>query len=127
MAFPGTFNISYYEGDTYEFKIYPKNSIGGVFDLTVDYSVKFTIADGRGATVIVNGTPQPVTQYECHASIGIDSAVTCLIPPGIGRQLVAGTAYVYDVQVRKPSGATEIIHTLLTGNISVTADVTGAI
>jgi hypothetical protein len=40
---------------------------------------------------------------------------------------VAGTAYVYDVQVRKLSGATEIIHTLLTGNISVTADVTGAI
>jgi hypothetical protein len=126
MAFPGTFNISYYEGDTYEFKIYPKNSIGGVFDLA-GYSVKFMIANGRGATVIVNGTSQPVTQYECQAIIGIDSAVTCLIPPGIGRELVAGTTYVYDVQVRKPVGSTEIIHTLLTGNISVTADVTGAI
>ena len=24
MAFPGTYNINYYEGDTYEFIIYPK-------------------------------------------------------------------------------------------------------
>jgi len=34
MAFPGTYNISYYKGDTYEFRIYPKTADGDVFDLT---------------------------------------------------------------------------------------------
>lgn len=126
MAFPGTLNISYYEGDTYEFKIFPKNSVGGVFILS-GYSVKFTIADGRGATITEGGVTRPVTQFEAQSSIGSDSTVTCTIPPGLGRSLVAGTNYVYDVQVRKPSNGAEIIHTLLTGNISVTADVTGAI
>ena len=51
MAFPGTYNISYYKGDTYEFRVYPKDSSGAVFDLT-DYAVKFTISTSRGATGI---------------------------------------------------------------------------
>ena len=35
MAFPGTLNINYYKGDTYEFNIYPKKSTdGSAFDLT---------------------------------------------------------------------------------------------
>ena len=115
MAFPGTFNINYYEGDTYEFKIYPKNSIGGVFDLS-GYSAKFFIATARGAVA---------TQFECDASISVDSTVTCEIKPAQGRQLVAGTSYVYDVQVSNSS--TGKVHTLLTGTVAVTADVTGAV
>lgn len=115
MAFPGTFNISYYEGDTYEFKIYPKNSIGGVFDLS-GYSAKFFIATARGAGA---------TQFECDASIGVDSTVTCEIKPAQGRQLAAGTSYVYDVQVANSS--TGKVYTLLTGNVAVTADITGAV
>lgn len=115
MAFPGTFNINYYEGDTYEFKIYPKNSIGGVFELN-GYSVKFFIATARGSGA---------TQFECDASISSDSVVTCEIKPAQGRQLVAGTSYVYDVQVANPT--TGKTHTLLTGNVSVTADITGAV
>jgi hypothetical protein len=124
MAFPGTFNINYYEGDTYEFKVYPKNSVGGVFNLS-GYQVKFFIANGRGQTIRVNNVDTPVTQFECLAEIAVDSTVTCTIPPSIGRQLVQGVTYVYDVEVRKPSTGT--IYTLLTGNVSVTADVSGAI
>lgn len=115
MAFPGNYNISYYQGDTYEFKIYPKNSVGAIFDLT-DFQVKFYIGTSRGSTA---------TQYECQATINLDSSVSCKIPPGVGRELNAGTTYVYDVEVRRP--ADETIYTLLTGNISVTADVSGAI
>jgi hypothetical protein len=115
MAFPGTFNINYYEGDTYEFKVYPKNSVGGVFDLS-GYSSQFYIATARGAGA---------TQFECLAEIAADSTVTCTILPALGRQLVAGTSYVYDVQVTK-SGSPTKVYTLLTGTVSVTADVTGA-
>lgn len=124
MAFPGTLNINYYEGDTYEFKIYPKNSVGGVFNLS-GYQVQFFIANGRGQTIRVNGQDVPVTQYECLAEIDVESTVTCTIPPGVGRQLVQGTNYVYDVEVRKPSTGT--VYTLLTGTVTVTADISGAI
>jgi len=115
MAFPGTFNINYYQGDTYEFKIYPKNSIGATFDLS-GFSVQFFIANSRGASA---------TQFECQASISVDSVITCKIPPGVGRQLTAGTSYVYDVEVRKPADNT--IYTLMTGTVSVTADISGAV
>ena len=43
MAFPGTYNISYYKGDTLEFKIYPKDSSGASFSLD-NYIATFTIA-----------------------------------------------------------------------------------
>lgn len=114
MAFPATYNINYYEGDTYEFNIYPKNSDGSAFGLT-GFSVAFKIATARGSGA---------TQYECAATIS-NGAILCKIPSGIGRQLTAGTTYVYDVQVTRSSDST--IYTLLTGNISVTADVVGAV
>lgn len=116
MAFPGTYNINYYEGDTYEFKIYPKDSTGATFDLT-GYSVKFFIATATGPSG---------TQFECLATIGPDSVVSCTIPPGVGRTLVAGTPYFYDVEVTKAGSPTKV-YTLLAGSISVTADVTGAV
>jgi hypothetical protein len=114
MAFPATYNISYYEGDTYEFNIYPKNSDGSAFSLT-NFSVAFKIATARGSGA---------TQYECSASIS-NGAVLCKIPAAIGRDLTAGTTYVYDVQVTRSRDNT--IYTLLTGNIEVTADVVGAV
>jgi hypothetical protein len=121
MAFPSTFNINYYEGDTYEFKIYPKNSVGGVFTLTPPpgqdqfWTPAFTIATSRGAGA---------TQIICDAAIGSDSTISCEIKPAKGRQLVAGTSYVYDVQISNSS--TGKVFTLLTGTVSVTADVSGA-
>jgi hypothetical protein len=114
MAFPGTYNINYYQGDLYEFNIYPKDSTGAAFNLT-GYSVKFYIATARGTGA---------TQYECVATID-NSTILCQIPGGVGKTLTAGTTYVYDVQIKKPvAGGADKIYTLLTGNVSVTADVT---
>jgi len=114
MAFPGTHNISYYQGDTLEFTIRPKTADGSAFSLT-DYSSKFFIADKRGSDYTV--------RHECVAEIS-NGAVLCTVLPGVGRLLTSGTTYYYDVEINKSSGA--IIHTLLTGTITVTADITGA-
>ena len=76
----------------------------------------FTIANRRGSA----GT-------QVEATAVIDTAtdiVTCTIEPAQGRQLVAGTTYVYDVQINNGAG---VIYTLLTGSITVTDDVSGAV
>lgn len=116
MAFPGTFNINYYQGDLYEFNIYPKDSTGATFNLA-GYSVKFFISTTR---------PAGSTQYECVATISnSNDAILCQIPGGIGKTLSPGTTYEYDVQIKKPvSGGADKIYTLLSGQIRVTADVT---
>lgn len=122
MAFPGTYNITYYEGDTFEFKIYPKGSNGEAFSLT-DYSSIFTISTARGAS----GIPDAI---ECLSEVDASAGyITCVILPGQGRLLVPGTSYVYDVQIKKTNYKTVAsqiipgIFTLLTGTVSVTADV----
>jgi hypothetical protein len=114
MAFPGTYNFSYYRGDTNQFVIRPKNASGSSFDLT-GYSAQFFIANRRGSTG---------TQFEAQAVVDTaNDLVTCTILPGVGRQLTAGT-FVYDVQIT--TGAANIV-TLLTGSITVTDDITGAV
>lgn len=114
MAFPGTFNFSYYRGDTNQFVIRPKNANGSAFDLT-GYTAEYFIATTRGSTG---------TQYE--AQVVVDTAndlLTCTILPGVGRNLTPGT-FVYDVQIT--TGASNIL-TVLTGSITVTDDITGAV
>lgn len=114
MAFPGTFNFNYYRGDTNQFVIRPKNANGEAFDLT-GYTAQFFIANRRGSTG---------TQFE--AQVTVDTAndlLTCTILPGVGRQLTPGT-FVYDVQIT--TGSPNII-TILTGSITVTDDITGAV
>ena len=114
MAFPGTYNFSYYRGDTNQFVIRPKNANGTSFDLT-GYTAEFIIANSRGSTG---------TQYEAQAVVDTtNDLVTCTILPGVGRSLAAGT-FVYDVQIT--TGAANII-TILTGSITVTDDITGAV
>jgi hypothetical protein len=144
MAFPATYDFNYYKGDTFEFRIYPKKNDGTVFDLS-QYSIpsnfandpddvtdsyanydsaQFTIANARGSSA--------TETYRCFARVSPDSTfVQCAIRPSEGLELAAGTEYVYDVEVRKPSGAPgsgqyDIIQTLLTGKITVTDQVTGA-
>jgi len=114
MAFPGTYNFNYYRGDTNQFVVRPKNASGSAFDLT-GYTAQFVIANRRGSTG---------TQYE--AQVVVDTAndlLTCTILPGVGRQLSPGT-YVYDIQIT--TGASNIL-TILTGSITVTDDITGAV
>jgi hypothetical protein len=114
MAFPGTFNFSYYKGDTNEFVIRPKTSNGGAFDLT-GYSADFFIASSRGNN--------PSFRVEAQAVVSaVNDTVTCTILPGVGGTLSAGT-FVYDVEI---SNGASLVFTLLTGTITVTEQVTGA-
>lgn len=127
MAFPSTYNFSYYKGDTFEFKVYPKNSNGTAFDLSTFATTavpagggaKFTIATARGSAGVGG-------KKDCPAVISLsDNSITCTITPDIGKTLLATQAYVYDVEISKGSGT--VVHTLLTGNISISEQVTGAI
>ena len=117
MAFPGTYNFNYYRGDTYQFVIRPKNSNGSTMSLDAyEGNAVFTIANRRGST----GT-------QVEASAVVDTAndiVTCTIQPAQGRLLTAGTVYVYDVQIDNGAG---VIYTLLTGSVTVTDDISGAV
>lgn len=121
MAFPGNYNFSYYKGDTFEFKIYPKDSAGGIFDLTGYSTPLFTISEERGADGVA-------TQVPCYAVISADkSHILCVIEPDSGVTLTAGTTYVYDVEISKDDVVYDKTYTVLTGNITVTDQVSGAV
>jgi hypothetical protein len=117
MAFPGTYNFNYYRGDTAEFVVRPKTSNGGAFDLT-NYTASFTIANRRGSS-----GSQTVATATVNSTTDI---ITCTITPSVGRTLAAGT-YVYDVQITNTVPNPDVILTVLTGSITVTDDITGAI
>lgn len=124
MAFPGTYNISYYKGDTLEFKIYPKDASGAIFPLDgydLVNGVKFTIASARGSEGVAS-------QIEAFAEISIDRTyISCAIFPAQGNLLDATVSYVYDVEISKVgSNSKDYVYTLLTGTISVKDQVTGA-
>lgn len=129
MAFPGTYNFSYYRGDTYEFKLYPKTSSGAVFDLS-NYDrlegVQFTIASARGPSGFDS-------QLIASSAISEDRTfITCRIDPEIGNLLDPILFYEYDVEIRRVgldpiSGeSVSFVHTLVTGRISVSEQITGA-
>lgn len=118
MAFPGTYNINYYRGDTLEFRIYPKDSSGNAFDLTGYTTTNFTIATARGASA---------TQYPGIVSVSSQGYILCVIPPEIGTSLSAGTSYVYDVEIIKPGTSYDYAYTVLTGTIAVTEHVSSAV
>ena len=114
MAFPSTFNFNYYRGDTYEIVVRPKSSNNNAFPLS-GYTASFTIANRRGSTG---------TQYAAATSVNTtNNTITCTITPAVGRTLAPGT-YVYDIQITSGSS---LVYTVLTGTITVTDDVTGAV
>jgi hypothetical protein len=122
MAFPGTYNFSYYAGDTFEFFIYPKNSAGGVFDDLTDYTPLFVVAESRGASASVIDS---LDITSASATVIDGDHVSCMILPDGGRQLIKST-YLYDVQIENTnveSTSFGKVFTLLTGTISVTQDV----
>lgn len=114
MAFPNELNLNYYKGDTQEFAIYPKKTDTSAFDMT-GYSVKFTVAPARGSSDIVS----------CYAVIDSSntSRINCAITPANGANLVPGTTYYYDVEIKKTSVPYDLVYTVLTGTISVTEQV----
>lgn len=114
MAFPGTYNFSYYKGDTLEFVIRPKSANGASFPLT-GYTADFFIATARG--------DNPTFSVEASAVVNsTTNIVTCTILPSVGSTLDAGT-YVYDVEI---TSGPSVVYTLLTGTVTVTEQVTGA-
>lgn len=121
MAFPGTYNFSYYKGDTLEFTVYPKDSSGAIFSLE-DFiganSPAFTISTSRGSSGLED-------QVSCFAQISDDfTHIICTIRPEDGEMLSAGQIYVYDIEINKPSEPYDIVYTILTGNITVTDQIT---
>ena len=135
MAFPGTYNISYYKGDTYEFRVYPKTADGNVYSLapfvydddnnpaTIDFdSAIFAFAEVRGGDSATG-------YHRCYAKISNDKTyVTCAIRTADAAYLDPAKTYVYDVQVSKPanSGDYPMVVTLMTGSITVTDQVTSS-
>lgn len=116
MAFPGELNLTYYKGDTQDFSIYPKQSDGSAF-IMAGYTIKFSISTERGSGA---------TPIECYAVISPDdpTKALCAIRPADGAQLTAGTQYVYDIQISKSATPYPLVYTILTGTVTVTADVT---
>jgi hypothetical protein len=120
MAFPGSYNFNYYRGDTFEFRVYPKDSAGGIFDLTGYGTPLFTISTSRGATGVAD-------QISGYAVVSADKThILCAIEPDVGIDLEAGTSYVYDIEISKTDVVYDKKYTLLTGNITVTDHVSGA-
>lgn len=121
MAFPGTYNFSYYKGDTFEFNVYPKNASGAAFNLA-GYLSQFTISTARGEAGVADQIP-------CFAEISGDNTyIICAIRPEDGEQMTAGTQYVYDIEISDSDVEYDYdkVYTILTGNISVTDQITGA-
>lgn len=117
MTFPGTYNINYYYGDTFEFRVYPKNTNGSAFILDTFDEAKFTLAPTRGADLN--------DQIPCYAVIDSNSTnILCAISPNDALQLDPTKQYVYDVEIKKAANPYDIVYTLLTGNVNITQDVT---
>ena len=120
MAFPGTYNLNYYKGDTFEFRVYPKDASGGTFPISQFVSpngvTRFTIAPSRGATTGL---------IEGYAQISNDRTfILCAVTPTNGAAMTAGTPYVYDVEIARTDANYDYVYTLLTGNITVVEQVT---
>jgi hypothetical protein len=128
MAFPGTYDFDYYRGDTFTFTITPKDSAGATFALDSYKSESpardaiFTISPARGSsTGAINSTTNTGSlSAEVNTTTDI---ITCTIKPDARTVLVGGSTYYYDVEIY--NGAA-LRYTLLTGEITVTNDVTGA-
>ncbi len=119
MSYPGSYNFQYYKGDTLEFKVYPKDISNNEFDIT-DYTPQFTISTARGSSGVAN-------KVTCVATKVTGNGILCVITPTNGASLTAGTTYVYDVEISKPGVDYDYVYTLLTGTLTVTDQITGAV
>lgn len=115
MSFPATYNIRYYKGDFYQFIIRPKTSTGDPFPVSdTTHNAYFYISSERGGN----------SSSTIQGSATIDNGnVVVTILPSVGNQLNQATSYFYDVSIEKKLNNSEL-YTLVTGTISVTADIT---
>ena len=118
MAFPGTYNINYYMGDTYEFRVYPKDASGATFALNQYTDVDFVIATDRGTTGVAD-------RINAFATISDDNAyILCAIRPEDALELDPDQTYVYDVQIARNATPYDYVYTVLTGTVTITDQVT---
>ena len=124
MAFPGTYNISYYKGDTFEFLLNPKDTSGNPFNLTGYGTPRFTISNYAGPE-LYNGTGGAPTKVsiEGFATIKDNTYIQCAITPTSALEMTAGETYVYDVEISKTGSDYDYVYTLLTGKIAVAEQV----
>jgi hypothetical protein len=116
MAFPATYNINYYKGDTYEFLIKPKNSSGNDFVVTdALYSVDFKLAPTRGGPA-----GETIT---AEATILSQNSVLCAITPSVSALLDSTKTYIYDVRITSLTDP-DIVYTLLNGTVNIVESVT---
>jgi hypothetical protein len=115
MSFPATYNIRYYKGDLYQFVIRPKTSTGDIYPIDdTSYFAYFRISTSRSGL--------STNTISANTSIS-DNAVACELRPSTGNSLTPGTTYFYDVSIEDKENS-NVIHTLLTGTITVTGDIT---
>ena len=120
MSFPATYNINYYMGDTFEFRIFPKDASGAPFPLAQYPNVRFTIAEKRG-TLLSTDAPS----VSGFAEISLDRTnILCSITPTTASFLDPTKRYVYDVEIARTSSPYDQVYTLLTGDITITNQVT---
>lgn len=117
MAFPGRYDISYYKGDTFEFRIYPKDSSGDPFQFDSYTQFRFTISDRLG------DDPDRI-EISGYATNAFNQYILCAITPENGAEMVSGQTYYYDVEIGKIASPYDLIYTLLQGTISVSEQVT---
>lgn len=117
MSFPASFNIRYYKGDLYQFVIRPKRSTGEPFPISsATHNAYFYIAPQRGG---------PLAQTVIASAVIQGGNITATIFPSVGSNLNPNVQYFYDVSVQgKPPNSNQL-YTLLTGSLTVTADITG--
>lgn len=114
MAFPATYNINYYQGDTYQFVVRPKTSAGEIFPISSSvYNSYFRIDTQRGRSDGLG--------IEASTAIS-NNSITCTLTPSVGNSLNAGTTYFYDISIESKTDP-NIVYTLLTGTITITADI----
>lgn len=122
MAFPGTYNIDYYKGDTFEFRVYPKDSTGSQFQINQYNQFRFTISNVLGDEVEGGPTKETINGYAAISDDG--TYILCAITPDNGSNLVAGTTYYYDVEIGKIASPYDYVYTLLQGTVNVSEQVT---
>lgn len=116
MAFPATYNINYYKGDTFEFLIKPKNSSGNDFVVSDSlYTAEFKLAPTRG------GPAEETVTGE--ATILSENSVLCAITPSVSSLLTSTNTYVYDVRITSLIDS-DVVYTLLNGTIKIIESVT---
>lgn len=121
MAFPGKYDIQYYKGDTFEFRIYPKDTSGQPFNLDNYSTAKFTISNYAGEAVAGK------TKVTINAYATVDDSkefILCAIRPVDAAAMLNYSSFVYDIEISRTSGNYDYVYTLVSGTVSVTEQVT---